>query len=88
MRHKSATTSKSIPRKKQPRKLNTWAQESVANATAECLAAKEQGKECGIRRAARAYGVPQRTLERQVNGKVTGSKHASGRHGRTHPLYC
>jgi len=51
----------------------------MANAIAECIAAKEQGREYGIRRAARAYGVPRSTLERRVNGKVAGSKHSSGR---------
>lgn len=51
----------------------------MANAVAECIAAKEQGREYGIRRAARAYGVPRSTLERRVNGKVAGSRHSSGR---------
>ena len=61
------------------RKLNTWSEESMANAIAEYTAAKQEGRECGLRCTARAYGVPRSTLERRVNGKVTGNKHASGR---------
>jgi len=52
----------------------------MANAIAEYTAAKQEGRECGLRRIARAYGIPQSTWERRVNGKVTGNKHASGRH--------
>jgi len=51
----------------------------MANAIAEYTTAKQESKECGIRCTAIAYGVPRSTLERRVNGKVTGNKHASGR---------
>ena len=70
------STTRSIIR----RTLNAWSEESMANAIAEYTAAKQEGKECGLRRIARAYGIPRSTLERRVNGKVAGNKHASGRH--------
>jgi len=52
----------------------------MANATAEYTAAKQEGRECGLRRIARAYGIPRSTLDRRVNGKVAGNKHAPGHH--------
>ena len=50
----------------------------MSNAIAEYTTAKQEGRECGLRRIARAYGIPQRPLERRVNGKVAENKHASG----------
>jgi len=70
---------KSTACNKTRRTLNAWSEESMSNAIAEYTTAKQEGRECGLRHIARAYGIPRSTLERRVNGKVAGNKHASGR---------
>jgi len=65
---------------RKPRKLYSWSETAMENAVAEYKLSKETGgSTVGLQQLARAYGVPKSTFERHVNGKVVGSKHASGR---------
>ena len=58
--------------------LNKWTEAAMASAIAHYNEQKAGGM-ASIRTIAKAYGVPKSTFERRVNGKVAGSKHASGR---------
>ena len=60
-------------------KYNQWREDRMEGAIKEYRETVEAGQNPKLRFLARAWNVPKSNLERGVNGKISGSKHASGR---------
>lgn len=64
--------------KGRPNNYNLWKEERMKGALDEYREVKK-GITVSVHLLSRAWGVPRSTLQRRISGKVTGSKHASGR---------